>query len=204
MLHLPPSPADFGKRLAMGCGILISLWATFLLINSAFQVKETPGLLRNPGARTAATPTPESPSNAIPEPVAQLEAVFSVQPMKPQVSTAPDVADPDPHECTLSARKLARTASVPDNTSARPLPRAEHTGNGDILPAHYLERPPAGDRTLLGLLAGRQASDGILLLPKLQAGYGRLFQDSSILARGNNGTRREEPGYLYLKTCFRF
>ena len=38
----------------------------------------------------------------------------------------------------------------------------------------------------------------------LQAGYGRIFTDDSVFARGNNGTAWEEPGCLYLKTRFRF
>ena len=38
----------------------------------------------------------------------------------------------------------------------------------------------------------------------LQAGYGRIFTDDSVITRGNNGTAWEEPGCLYLKTRFRF
>jgi hypothetical protein len=38
----------------------------------------------------------------------------------------------------------------------------------------------------------------------LQAGYGRIFEDDSVIARGNNGTAWEEPGCLYLRTSFRF
>jgi len=45
---------------------------------------------------------------------------------------------------------------------------------------------------------------GSLTWGNLQAGYGRVFYDESVISRGSNGTAWEEPGCLYLKTRFRF
>lgn len=45
---------------------------------------------------------------------------------------------------------------------------------------------------------------GAKLLSSVSAGYGSFFKDDSVLSRGQNGTRREEPGSLFLRTSFDF
>ena len=56
------------------------------------------------------------------------------------------------------------------------------------------------------VLFRRQVQPGLASLTwgNLQAGYGRIFPDESVISRGSNGTTWEEPGCLYLKTRFRF
>ncbi len=48
------------------------------------------------------------------------------------------------------------------------------------------------------------ASTGAVVLGKLQAGYGKLFDPDSILTRGRNGTVWEDHSFFFVKTCFSF
>ena len=142
--------------------------------------------------------------NIVPEPVPQPEEVWVVSPAEPQVTTGLDLADSGPLEWTFSEPGPLRTASAPDTTGAWPTREAERSEGGDIVPARYMERLPENDSSLLGLLTRRQANGGILIWSNLQAGYGQPLQDDSVLARGGNGTPREEPGWFYVRTIFHF
>ena len=68
----------------------------------------------------------------------------------------------------------------------------------------YLADPEETSNKLLHFSKRLQPGISSLTWGNLQAGYGRIFADDSVITRGNNGTAWEEPGCLYLKTRFRF
>lgn len=45
---------------------------------------------------------------------------------------------------------------------------------------------------------------GALAIGNLRVGYGELFRAETVIETGRNGTRWEEPKYLFVKTCFAF
>ena len=67
-----------------------------------------------------------------------------------------------------------------------------------------LADPEETSNKLVNLRKRLQPGISSLTWGNLQAGYGRIFTDDSVVTRGNNGTAWEEPGCLYLKTRFRF
>jgi hypothetical protein len=76
--------------------------------------------------------------------------------------------------------------------------------DGGFLVRH-LDRRTNSERnfSLLGVCLAAE-NTGALALGRLQAGYGRIFADNSVIACGRNGTAWEEKSCFYLKTCFRF
>lgn len=75
--------------------------------------------------------------------------------------------------------------------------------DADGVLVRYLECRAAAGRVLL-LPEGLVGKGGTLTFRKLQAGYGRIFTDDSVITRGRHGAAWEEKSYFYLKTCFRF
>lgn len=68
----------------------------------------------------------------------------------------------------------------------------------------YLADPAVVNHKFVLFRKAVQPGLGSLTWGNLQAGYGRVFYDESVISRGSNGTAWEEPGCLYLKTRFRF
>ena len=78
-----------------------------------------------------------------------------------------------------------------------------HLKEGETF-ARYLDRGANGERKFLfGLVrcSGEETSVGF---GNVQAGYGPLLADDTVVTRGSNGTAWEEPSSIFVKTCFRF
>ncbi len=68
----------------------------------------------------------------------------------------------------------------------------------------YLERRAGAGRTFPLRDERLLGNGGTLTIGKLQAGYGAIFNDDSVITRGRNGTAWEETSCLYVKASFRF
>jgi hypothetical protein len=83
------------------------------------------------------------------------------------------------------------------------IPHDSFLEDGSIF-VRYLNRMTGTSRNLPFLREPSAGSSGGLGFGKLQAGYGRIFTDDSVITRGRNGTAWEEGSCFYLKTSFRF
>jgi hypothetical protein len=153
-----------------------------------FQTSEPPAVITLPRTalmRSAAPPAQQTIS--LPGPAAQALLRETMDtPMTPD-QEAPAILD------DTSNPELPFT-SVPDDSSL---------GDDSIL-VRYLDRLTGEGCNFPFLREPSPGSGGVFAFGRLQAGYGRIFTDDSVITRRRNGTAREDQSWFYLKTSFRF
>jgi hypothetical protein len=70
--------------------------------------------------------------------------------------------------------------------------------------ARYLDHRLDGGQEVAPLRERPVSSQSLIAFGNLQAGYGKIFNDDSVITRRWAAIPREEAGYLFLKLSFRF
>lgn len=130
---------------------------------------------------------PAAKAPAIPEPVGQ-----------PALSVKLDT-----RMRLISPKPEAEAATLPEEGKITKTPN-DSAFDEDGFYVRYLERQSDADKALRLLPERLVGKGGTLAFGQLQAGYGRIFTDDSVITRGRNGTTWEEASCLYVKASFRF
>jgi len=160
--------------------ILVLSWFVFRIGDQPVVTTAT-----RPVKRPVAPPV--QPPVSIPAPVAQPPPSATLDTNKEFVCPEPDVQEEAPPQEPAVAKASA-----------------DSSFGGDCVFVRYLERRAGVKRTFPLLDERLLGNGGTLALGKLQAGYGTIFDDDSVITRGRNGTAWEETSFLFVKASFRF